>query len=90
MYICIFGAARKSFCRTSLITAITSRQGTYLGVGSRLYRYNALTQKFDKWWDLISQVTSIEGLAYDRTANTMVVLDGANQKLVELRFDGKQ
>jgi hypothetical protein len=69
---------------------VVSRQGTYLGMGSRLYRYNAVERRFDKWWDLFSLVTSIEGLAWDRTANTLVVLDGPRQELVEFRLDGMQ
>ncbi|MDP2274268.1 MAG: hypothetical protein Q8K32_26220 [Archangium sp.] len=68
--------------------AVVSRQGTYLGAGSKLYRYNAAEKRFDKWWELSGlSISNIEGLAADRTTNTLVVLDGARQELVDLRLD---
>ncbi len=70
--------------------AVASRERTYLGVGNRLYVYNATTRGFDDWFELSGLVTSIEGLALDRQAGTILVLDGPTQELVELRLDGMQ
>ena len=68
--------------------AVASRERTYLGMGNRLYAYNATTRNFDDWWELSGLVTSIEGLALDRKAGTLLVLDGPAQELVELSLDG--
>ena len=68
--------------------AVTSRQHTWLGSGTRLYQYDATARTFANWWDLEGLVSRIEGLAYDRQAGTVVVLDGEARELVELRLEG--
>ena len=70
--------------------AVVSRQRTYLGMGTRLLLYDATARTFADWWDLFGIVTTVEGLAFDRQAGTLLVLDGPHQELVELRLDGMQ
>lgn len=66
--------------------AVSSRQRTYLGMGTRLHQYDANARRFDTWWDLFGTVRGIDGLALDRQAGTLIVLDGVAQELVELRL----
>ena len=68
--------------------AVDSRSRVYLGMGTRLYQYDATARRYDTWWDLGGLVTSIEGLALDRVKGTLLVLD--SQDVVELRLDPGQ
>lgn len=68
--------------------AVASRARTFLGAGTRLYQYDATAHAFTNRWDLEGLVASIEGLAFDRQAGTVVVLDGEARELVELRLEG--
>lgn len=67
--------------------AVETRERTWLGMGTRLYLYDARTGTFGGWWDLFGTVTSIDGLAFDRQHRTLVVLDAEARELVELKLD---
>lgn len=70
--------------------AVQTRERTYLGMGTRLYLYDARAGTFGGWWDLFGTVTSIDGLAFDRLNRTLVVLDAQARELVELKLDSLQ
>lgn len=71
--------------------AVVPDLGLVLGQGSLLDRYDVSdpqTLRVDRVTDLGSiGVSSIQGLAYDATARTLIVLDGATDELVELDLD---
>lgn len=70
--------------------AVDTRARTYLGMGRRLYRYDAVAGTFGGWWELAGKVESIDGLALDRQNRTLLVLDATAGELVELKLNGLQ
>lgn len=66
--------------------AVASRKSIYLGMNTRLYEYDAEARDFTNWWELNGIIRGIEGLALDRQAGTLVVLD-LGQELVELKLE---
>jgi hypothetical protein len=67
---------------------VVSRADVYLGMGTRLYRYDARTSQFETSWELGSVLRSIDGLAYDPVKKTLVALDAVTGELVELSMNG--
>jgi hypothetical protein len=62
--------------------------GLVLGQGSRLDRYDQATYSSERIGDVGGYgVTSIQGLAYDAAAGTLLVLDGGSDQLVEIVLD---
>ena len=67
--------------------AVESRSSLWLGQGALLHQYDASARRFVRSFDLGAEgVSSIEGLALDRSNQTLVLLDGPSRQLIELRL----
>ncbi|MBL8912513.1 MAG: hypothetical protein JNM17_17605 [Archangium sp.] len=63
---------------------VTRQNRILLGLGDRLFEYDSSTQTWGRSFDLAGRLVSIEGLAIDRTTNTLLVLDGPGRRVLEL------
>ncbi|MBL8912512.1 MAG: hypothetical protein JNM17_17600 [Archangium sp.] len=62
---------------------ITKQNRMLIGLGTRIYEYDALGKRWVRGLDLSGRLVSIEGLAIDRTTNSLLVLDGPGRRLLE-------
>ena len=61
---------------------------TLLGSGTKLYRYTFESRRFDLVGNLKRfGVQSIDGLAFDSSANSLLVLDNTSDQLIEIERD---
>lgn len=62
---------------------VTRQNRVLIGLGVRIYEYDSRTKAWGRSMDLTGRLVSIEGLAIDRTTNTMLVLDGPGRRVFE-------